>query len=60
MAASATATGKTKAHPSDYWVLFATISAYFKGDRHGWGIGIWSAFTLLTSGLGPFIGGVLS
>ena len=27
MAASATATGNTKAHSSDYWVLFATISA---------------------------------
>ena len=38
----------------------AIVSACFKGDRHGWGIGMWSAFTLLTSGLGPFIGGVLT
>ncbi len=38
----------------------AIVSAYFKDDRHGWGIGIWSAFTLLTSGLGPFVGGVLT
>ena len=38
----------------------AIVSAHFSGDRHGWGIGIWSAFTLFSSGLGPFIGGVLT
>lgn len=38
----------------------AIVSAYYSKDRHGWAIGIWSGFTLLTSGLGPFIGGVLT
>lgn len=38
----------------------AIVSSHFSGDRHGWGIGIWSAFTLFSSGLGPFIGGVLT
>lgn len=38
----------------------AIVSSYFSDGRHGLAISIWSAFTLLTSGLGPFIGGVLS
>ena len=38
----------------------AIVSAHFSGDRHGWGIGIWSAFTLFSTGLGPFIGGLLT
>ncbi len=38
----------------------AIVSAYFSGSRHGWAIGLWSACTLLTSGLGPFIGGLLT
>ncbi len=38
----------------------AIVSAYFDGGNRGWAIGIWSAFTLLTSGLGPILGGALT
>ena len=38
----------------------AIVSSYFSDNRHGWAIGMWSAFTILTSGLSPFVGGILA
>ena len=38
----------------------AIVSANFDYNRQGWAIGVWSAFTLLTSGAGPIIGGMLT
>ena len=38
----------------------AIVSANFEYSRQGWAIGIWSAFTLLASGIGPIVGGVLT
>ena len=38
----------------------AIVSANFEYNRQGWAIGVWSAFTLLTSGSGPIIGGILT
>ena len=38
----------------------AIVSANFDYNRQGWAIGIWSAFTLLASGIGPIIGGMLT
>ena len=38
----------------------AIVSANFDYSRQGWAIGIWSAFTLLASGVGPIVGGILT
>ena len=38
----------------------AIVSANFDYSRQGWAIGIWSAFTLLASGIGPIVGGMLT
>lgn len=38
----------------------AIISAYFNDDKRGWAIGIWSAFTMMTSVAGPVLGGWLA
>ena len=38
----------------------AIVSAYFDDDRRGWAIGIWSAFTMMTSIAGPILGGWLA
>jgi len=38
----------------------AIISAYFSDEQRGQAIGTWSAFTTLTSVLGPVLGGVLA
>ena len=38
----------------------AIVAAYFAHHRRSWSIGVWSAFTMLTSGAGPIIGGWLT
>jgi EmrB/QacA subfamily drug resistance transporter len=38
----------------------AIVSAYFDDSKRGWAIGIWSAFTMMTSMAGPVLGGVLA
>ena len=35
----------------------ALISTTFSGEQRGWAIGMWSAFTSVTTGLGPVLGG---
>ena len=38
----------------------AIASAYFSRRGQGWAIGIWSGFTVLASGLAPFLAGVVT
>lgn len=38
----------------------AIVAAYFAHHRRSWSIGVWSAFTMLTSGAGPILGGWLT
>ena len=38
----------------------AIVASYYDSHRRAWAIGIWSAFTMLISGLGPIIGGWLA
>jgi len=38
----------------------AIVSAYFDDNNRGWAIGIWSAFTMMTSVAGPILGGSLA
>ncbi len=38
----------------------AIVSAYFDDNKRGWAIGIWSAFTMMTSIAGPVLGGWLA
>lgn len=38
----------------------AIISAYFDDSKRGWAIGMWSAFTMMTSVAGPILGGWLA
>ncbi|MCY3780147.1 MAG: MFS transporter [Chloroflexi bacterium] len=38
----------------------ALVGAFFAHHRRSWSIGVWSAFTLLFSGAGPILGGVLT
>ena len=38
----------------------AIVSAYFSHSRQAWAIGIWTGFTIFTSGLAPIVGGALT
>ncbi len=38
----------------------AIVSAYFDDSNRGWAIGLWSAFTMMTSVAGPILGGWLA
>ncbi len=38
----------------------AIVSAYFSQRRHAWAIGIWTGFTVFSTGLAPVLGGVLT
>lgn len=38
----------------------ALVGAYFAHHRRSWSIGVWSALTMLISGAGPIIGGLLT
>ncbi len=38
----------------------AIVSAYFNQRRHAWAIGIWTGFTVFTTGLAPVLGGLLT
>ena len=38
----------------------ALVGAFFAHHRRSWSIGVWSAFTLLFSGAGPILGGLLT
>ena len=38
----------------------AIVSAYFSKGRQAWAIGIWTGFTIFTSGLAPIVGGALT
>ena len=38
----------------------ALVGAFFAHHRRSWSIGVWSAFTMLVSGAGPILGGLLT
>ena len=38
----------------------ALVGAFFAHHRRSWSIGVWSAFTMLISGIGPILGGWLT
>jgi len=38
----------------------ALVGAFFAHHRRSWSIGVWSAFTMLVSGAGPILGGLLA
>ena len=38
----------------------ALVGAFFAHHRRSWSIGVWSAFTMLISGIGPVLGGWLT